>query len=112
LAERWRQWQSPLAIEPADQGILLPDGRLLAHPQIAWPEETIERFRAGYKCVNCLEPQEHAWPERCSLCGYPMRTEQTRFFAHEFGGEIEVGSTRDWEEELDGLEERRRKEEE
>ena len=111
MAERWRNWEPPLRIEPLEQGIWLPDGRVLGESEIAWSDEQIERFRAGYRCVNCLEPQERAWPERCPLCGYPIRTEQASFFAREYGGEIEL-KRRDWSEELDGLEERRRKEEE
>ena len=112
MTERWRQWEAPLRIEPVEQGIWLPDGRVLGEQQITWSAEQIERFRSGYKCVNCLEPQERAWPEQCSLCGYPMRTRQAEFFAREFGGETLIRVGRNWEEELDGLEERRRKEEE
>jgi hypothetical protein len=115
LAEaRWRKWTPPLLVEEVfdDQAVWLPGGRLVAAPRFTWPTEVIERFRAGYKCVRCLEPQEQAWPERCSLCGYPMRTEQASFFAREFGGEKTVRAGRNWKEELDGLDERRRKEEE
>ena len=112
-AERWRQWEAPLRVEPArlDQGLWLPDGRVLSEPEITWSAEQIERFRLGYKCMNCLEPQERPFPEKCSLCGYPMRTRQAEFFAAEFAGEIEIGG-RDWDAELEGLEERRRKQEE
>jgi len=111
--ERWRRWTPPLLIEEVvdEQSIWLPGGRLVAQPRFTWPAEVIERMRAGYQCVNCLEPQEHAWPLRCSLCGYPMRIEQASYFAREFAGEIVLGQ-RDWDEELDGLEERRRKQEE
>ena len=71
MSERWRSWEPPLAIEPVEQGIWLPDGRSLGEYQITWSKEQIERFRAGYKCVKCLEPQERAWPERC-WCWAPM----------------------------------------
>lgn len=109
--ERWRQWEPPLATEPVHQGIWLPDGRVLGEAQITWSADMIERFRTGYKCMNCLEPQERAWPERCGVCGFPMRTGQAEFFAAEFEGEV-LTSSRDWDAELAGLEERRRKEDE
>jgi len=94
------------------QAIWLPDGRVLGEAEIAWSPEMIERFRLGYKCVNCLEPQERAYPEKCSLCGYPMRTHQAEFFAREFGGEVEIRTGVDYEAEFGQLEERRRKDEE
>lgn len=111
-AERWRTWEAPIAIDPVDQGLWLPGGRVLGEFQITWSPEMIERFRSGYKCVKCLEPQEVAWPEHCSLCGYRMRVEQAAYFASEFGGLVEVRGGTDWDEQFDGLEERRRKEEE
>jgi hypothetical protein len=113
LAEQWRHWEAPLSVEPVpDQGLYLPDGRILGETQIVWSEDEIERFRAGYKCVNCLEPQEQSWPENCPLCGYPMRTEQASFFARQFAGEVLLGRQTSLADELEGLEERRRKEDE
>ena len=111
MAERWREWTPPLLIEDVDQGIWLPGGRRLIQPRFTWPPQVIERLRAGYLCINCLEPHEQAWPVNCTLCGFPMRSEQAAYFAKEYGGEREL-KRRDWDEELDGLEERRRKEDE
>jgi hypothetical protein len=111
VSERWREWQAPISIGHVHQGLWLPDGRVLGEVQLTWPAEMVERFRAGYVCIRCLEPQERAWPERCSLCGYTIRRSQAEFFAHEYGGEVEL-KTRDWDAELGGLDERRRKEEE
>jgi len=112
LAERWRRWEAPIRIDQVNQALWLPDGRVLGEAEITWSPEQIERFRLGRKCANCLEPQEHAWPERCSLCGYPMRTHQAEFFAREFGGEGYVHRGPDLGEEMERLDEYRRKEEE
>lgn len=113
MAENWRHWEPPLAIEAApDRGLYLPDGRILGESQLVWSEDEIDRFRAGYKCVNCLEPQESAWPERCSLCGYPMQTEQASFFASQFDGEVLLGRRISLSDEIEMLEENRRREEE
>jgi len=112
VGERWRQWTPPLLIEEAPvETALWKPGRPLVEPLITWPIEVIERMRAGYQCVNCLEPQEHSWPEACSLCHFPMRTKQAELFARQYAGERMLDA-RNWEEELDGLEERRRKEDE
>jgi len=110
--ERWRQWTPPLLIEeaPVETSLWKP-GRPLVEPLITWPREVVERMRAGYQCINCLEPQEHSWPESCSLCHFPMRTKQAEFFARAYAGEAALNA-RNWDEELDGLEERRRKEDE
>jgi hypothetical protein len=113
LAERWRKPVIPIAIEQVQQGLWLPDGRIQGEAQLVLSGEDIDRIRAGYVCAKCLEPHEEAWPERCSVCGSPMRTEQAAYIAREFGGNIgTVGKTTDWEAELAGLDERRRKQEE
>jgi hypothetical protein len=113
VEERWRKPCVPLKIEPVDLAVSLVDGRVFRDYRMVFAKEDIERMRAGYVCVKCLEPHEHAWPERCSICGSPMRDEQARFFAAWFDPEEEVIQvSRDWEAEFAGLEERRRKEEE
>jgi len=112
VSERWREWEPPLAVEPIEQGLYLADGRVLGEHQISWSPEQIERFRLGYKCLNCLEPQEQAWPERCAVCGYPMRAQQAEFFAREYAGVVPLGPTTTLEEERAGIVERAVKEEE
>jgi hypothetical protein len=112
LAERWRQPVTPLSIEPVDQGLWLPDGRRLAGVQLTLSPVDIERMRAGYVCAKCLEPFEQAWPERCHVCGAPIRTAQAEYFANEYAGEVDLGPRTSLADERAGLEERRRKEEE
>ena len=112
MGERWRTWEEPLDIEPINQATELADGRVLGENQITWSAEQIERFRSGYKCLNCLEPQEQAWPEHCPVCGYPMRTHQAEFFAREYTGVVHLGPTTTLEEERAGIVERAVKEEE
>lgn len=112
MAERWRKPVVPLAIEPADQGVWLPDGRKLASVQLTLSPLDIDRMRTGFVCAKCLEPFPEAWPERCHVCGAPIRTKQAEYFAREFAGEVDLGPKTSLEEEIAGLEERRRKEEE
>lgn len=107
MAERWRKPAIPLAIDLHEQeAIVLPDGREFVRPIFDWPPEVIERMRAGYVCVKCMEPHEQAWPERCRLCGAPMRTRQAEYFAREFGGVQLLGPRTTLAEEIEQLPER------
>ena len=114
MAERWRKPVIPLDIEHhPTQVLFLPDGRQLGDVVLVLSEEDKERIRHGYVCAKCFEPFEHAWPERCPVCGAPIRTKQAEFFAQEVVDKpVHLGPTTTLEEERAGLEERRRKEEE
>lgn len=110
---RWAAPVVPIAIEPvAGEGLWLPDGRVHGQVQMTLKAEDIERMRNGHVCAKCLQPLETAWPERCPVCGAPIRRDQAEYFAREFGGEVHLGPTTTLEQELGMLEEHRRKEEE
>jgi hypothetical protein len=109
--ERWRKPVVPIGLETTDQAIEFPDGRKFGIAAPVLSPEDIERARHGYICLKCLEPLETPWPERCPVCGAPIRTEQAAYLAREFG-EVRVGPTTTLEDELAGLEERRAKEQE
>jgi hypothetical protein len=92
--ERWRKPAEILDVQQAqDQGIWLPDGRVQGAVELTLSEETVERLRAGHLCAKCFEPFEQAWPERCHVCGAPIRSEQAEYFAKEFAGEVKLGGT-------------------
>lgn len=110
-SERWRRPVVPLALEPVDQGFYLPDGRRFGIAAPVLSPEDIERARTGYVCLKCLEPFERAWPEKCPVCGAPVRRDQAAYFASEFGGVSGLGPSTSLEDELAGLDERRQKEE-
>jgi hypothetical protein len=110
-AERWRRPVVPLAIEQqSDQGLWLPDGRVLGGVSLTLASGDVERVRAGYVCAKCLEPFEQAWPERCHVCGAPVRREQASFFAREYGGEQRLGPSVALADEIERLPEERAKE--
>lgn len=77
-------------------------------------DEDIDMFRAGHKCIQCDEPQPHAFPEACLLCGFNMKDLQSEAFAERFNGWRPMGSAINWDEHADLLEreafERRRRE--
>jgi len=50
-----------------------PEGkRLMAGLNIAAQSEDVEQVRQGYRCLNCWEPLESAWPRACPLCSCPV----------------------------------------
>jgi hypothetical protein len=114
LAERWRQPVIPLEIEhQPTQVIHLPDGRTLGDVMFVLSEEDKERLRLGRVCIKCFEPFERAWPERCPVCGAPVREKQAEFFHQEVVDKpLQLGPKTTLEEERAGLEERLRKQEE
>ena len=114
MKPRWAEPVVPLAIEPvASEGLWLPDGRVHGQVQFTLKAEDIERMRTGYVCAKCLQVFEVAWPERCEVCGAPIRRDQAEYFAREFDSQtVRLGPSTSLEYELGMLEEHRRKEEE
>jgi hypothetical protein len=112
VEERWRK---PLTIvdieEHPTEGVWLPDGRVQGQVRVIYDAESTERIRAGYACGKCMEPFEHPWPERCPVCGAPVRARQAEFFAKEFALE-ERAQRPSLVEEAEGIRERAEREEE
>ena len=114
MTERWRKPAEVVGeIEPdPNKAIQLVDGRIQREPMIPFSAETVDRLRSGWLCMKCVEPFERAWPIKCPVCGAPVRTEQARYFAMRYAGEIRIGPHTTLEEERAGIAERARKEEE
>ena len=102
--ERWRRPAVILDHEPDPHRVILnEDGRIQRDERLTVDRDTAERFRLGYLCIICHEPQEQAFPERCSLCGFEMRERQGGWIrAHFLGSEI-VGSKVRMADELEQL---------
>lgn len=74
-----------------DQGVMevheTPEGkRLMPGLNIAACVEDVEQVREGYRCINCWEPLEEAWPRGCPLCHFPISKEQSATFARVYKG--------------------------
>jgi hypothetical protein len=105
LLERWRKPAQVITVEEQDaEGIWLPDGRVQGGVRMVVAPETAERMRLGYLCMKCLEPFETPWPERCGVCGAPVREKQAEFFAEEFAG-ARAGRDFSVEEEIERMRE-------
>jgi hypothetical protein len=113
LAERWRRPVIPIEIDPGHaEGIWLPDGRVLGSARLLLDGDDVDRMRAGFVCMKCLEPFERSWPERCRVCGFYVRREQAAYFAREYGGIERVYRGLDLSEERERVHEEAAKAEE
>lgn len=62
--------------------------------ELVYTEYDIGRFREGYCCIECGEAQERPFPLACSVCAFPMKTEQSRRFSEQFEGVTTIGPSR------------------
>jgi hypothetical protein len=62
--------------------------------ELCYTEYDIGRIREGYCCIECGEAQERPFPFSCSVCSFPMRTEQSKHFAEQFDGVTTMGPSR------------------
>lgn len=94
LVERWRQPVIPIDVNDD------PDNVHWDNVSQNWRHDfratlkpsDVDRIREGYVCLHCLEPLEHAFPERCPLCQYECRARQAKDFERKFQGEEWIGS--------------------
>lgn len=100
-------WNRILIEDDPDKAELL-DGRVTQGLRVAMCDEDVERLRQGYKCINCFEPLDTAFPKACPLCTYPMKEQQAELFGAIYAGYIPgLRTGPDWEAEADRLEERK-----
>jgi hypothetical protein len=83
-------------------GVVITDdtGRAMQDVNLAHNPEVRHAIQAGNICLRCMEPHPVAFPEMCSLCGYPMRERQTLDCVMEFEGTMHVGPSKPIEEYL------------
>lgn len=72
------------------------DGDWRVENDLVVPDEIVEQFRQGYRCMDCLAVQSTAFPAVCEEvykdgvgCGFPIRAEQPERFARDFGGDLD-----------------------
>lgn len=105
IVQRWRKPALPLAVEDQYTHTTIINGREVLEVKTRWKPEDIERFRLGYVCMNCIEPHEQPFPEKCSLCNYPMRDKQPAEFERAFKGVERDPRAKRIEEGLDRVDE-------
>ena len=100
-------WNRCLIDEDPNVYEVLPDGTVRRGLRFLYSDDDLQMIREGYKCSECGEVQEHAFPEKCLLCEFPMRERQSEHFAERFAGERETGGLIDWDAEEELLERQR-----
>ena len=65
-----------------------PDGRRTTGVKYILCDEDVEAIRQGYRCVNCQENFDNAFPETCFVCGFPCRERQSETFARIYAGHV------------------------
>jgi DNA-directed RNA polymerase subunit RPC12/RpoP len=83
----------------------LSDGRWVKDAAIVVPPHVVEEITAGYRCLVCHDVVEEAFPEKCPVCGFPMKERQLEQLEKTNLGEMQVGPTP-----LDTLDEEREQE--
>lgn len=104
MTERWRKPVIPVAVESCATEYSWDGEGYRKNVNWTLTPEDFGRVKAGYVCVNCMEPQETPYPEHCSLCQFPMREKQPRLVAFEYQGEKHIGPSTSLTEEMDRLE--------
>jgi hypothetical protein len=83
----------------------MPDGRLMQRTVFGLTAEQVGRIREGYICLKCLEAYDAPFPDRCTVCGFPMAERQAEEFAKDFRGNIRFGPSTTLDEEYQIAEE-------
>ncbi len=87
IVQRWRRPVTSLAVADTHEWATADLGRPTLDYKARFPPEQIDRFRFGYVCIECWEPHETPYPDKCALCGYLMRERQAADFARKFEGD-------------------------
>jgi hypothetical protein len=76
-----------LDVEPhPTKDFVTPDGRRFKDASITLTPQAAERMWQGYMCARCLEPFTDAYPERCGVCGFPVKEMQRKLLERDFTG--------------------------
>lgn len=104
MAERWRKPVKLVGIESSLDTMTIGD-RVYRDYEYIINREDWDRIRTGYVCIQCFEPHETPFPERCPVCGTTAEQQRERIPA-EFAGDTWVGPHESYEDELDALDEK------
>jgi hypothetical protein len=88
ITKRWAEPVIPLAIEEETTHYNVINGREMLEISGRFKKKDIERMRLGYVCINCWEPHETPFPERCSMpkCRFQMKKYQLEVFNQTYAG--------------------------
>ncbi len=100
----WHQKTPYAGVKDDPNELIIENGNVYQGVNKTLTAEAVEQVRTGFRCIRCEEPQINgAWPDKCGLCGFPIKAEQMKLFEKAFKGEEWVGSTINWRSEMDRL---------
>jgi hypothetical protein len=99
----FRTWHRIVAGDDAGTAEVQGDGRVFQGVSAVFCDDDIEAMRQGYKCINCWENLENAFPEWCSVCGFGCKKFQSETFGRIYKGWTPMGSQIDWDAEAERL---------
>jgi hypothetical protein len=100
----WHQRTPYAGVKTDPSEIVVQNGRVTQGVNRTYTREAFEELRVGRRCIMCDEPQiKEAFPKECSLCRFPMKNEQLNYLAKMDQGEEHVGTTINFSEELDRM---------
>lgn len=95
-----------LTIAPEEVTVVTEEGKFARGINWQLSEEEFHQVESGYRCLNCMEPFSSAFPEKCPLCGFHVRAQQTFELQRQHQGEERYGYSPEYER----LEEERERE--
>jgi len=96
--------------EDPDHVTVRAGGQLARAPLVALEEYDMNRLKAGYICIQCLEDLDISLPTQCPICKFPMAERQQEKLMKEYVGNVRVGPSTTLEEEREIMIELRKKE--
>src|SRR5207253_9053621 len=97
-----RKWNVPFVEADPQYVEHTPEG-MREGVRAAFCDEDIEMFRQGYKCIDCWELLDAAFPDECFVCGFEVEKYHADLFAQRFGGLRALGSRINEDEELERM---------
>lgn len=98
-----RKWNRIVAGDDAGIAELQDDDRVFQGVSAVFCDADIEAMRTGYKCIQCWENLDNAYPEACPVCGFGCSEFQSETFAKIYAGWKPMGSQIDWDAEAERL---------
>ena len=76
-----------LDVEPhPTKGYTTPDGRHFQDCVLTVSKEKADMMWQGYMCARCTEPFTESYPDRCGVCGFPVKELQRKLLERDFLG--------------------------
>ncbi len=100
------EWERIVAEDDPGHMIVI-GGRAFQGMKLSVGDKTYHQIKAGFQCIQCLEPLDTAYPDKCPVCGFPMKEHQAEMFAKVYAGfQPGLRTGPDWEAKADELEDR------